>query len=219
MIIFFAFIITTSSIIAQDVIPKGKYKFDLKTKFGKEKVELEGIKRGLASCMEQSGWAKKVEIKENYTVWIRNVSRTYSQDSVMVTINFDFELRKPSLFKLGDVIKSKFTNNEYNSTTDWVKQTQSSMINHIKSDIDKHFQMKLILGTATKSASVAVSTYFTGYLATPVTEMMLNSLMSYLGIKKLSDKEKLIQQSESTYISYLLYLQLTEWILEIESGK
>jgi hypothetical protein len=77
-------------------------KLDIKTKMG-DKRAFQVAKAGLIAYIKQNGdWAKVVEIKEDYSVWIKNFNKKFSKDSLIISL--DLELHTPAMFTEGKLI-------------------------------------------------------------------------------------------------------------------
>lgn len=89
-----------------DADPTGFYKIDVKTTFT-NKLTATGVKNGHICYMRNKGnaWCKDVEIGENYSFWIKDVTSTPMKDSTL--IQFSLELRKPSAIFEGDLIEAR----------------------------------------------------------------------------------------------------------------
>ena len=76
-----------------DPDPAGYYKFDVKTEYS-DKVESMGAKNGLIAYLNYAlNWCEVCEYGEDYSIWIKNLQRTYNDNNTEV--KFTLELREP----------------------------------------------------------------------------------------------------------------------------
>ncbi|MGE5480653.1 MAG: hypothetical protein ACM3U1_09545 [Chloroflexota bacterium] len=88
----------------QDYTPSRSWKLDLKTKY-LDKFTETGTKNGSIAYFEQMKWSKVVEFDENYTVWIKDLTREDSFGETTVT--FTLELQAPAAVFEGEALKKR----------------------------------------------------------------------------------------------------------------
>ena len=81
-----------------------QYSFDVKTTFN-DKLKLQTIKAGVIHSIESSSWAEIKDFGEDYSLWLRGLSRTQINDSLIVKILI--QLRSPAMLTGGDFIDQK----------------------------------------------------------------------------------------------------------------
>ena len=81
-----------------------QYSFDVKTTFN-DKLKLQTIKAGVIHSIESSSWAEIKDFGEDYSLWLRGLSRTQINDSLIVKILI--QLRSPAMITMGDFIDQK----------------------------------------------------------------------------------------------------------------
>ena len=81
-----------------------QYSFDVKTLINDKvfKGELRTIKQGVIHSIESSSWAEVRNFQEDYSLWIRRLSRTQINDSLIVKVLI--QLRSPAMLTMGDFI-------------------------------------------------------------------------------------------------------------------
>jgi hypothetical protein len=156
-----------------DPEPTGYYKFDYKTDFS-NKADFMGVKNGLIAVMGKMavGWAEKAETGEDYSVWIRGVSR--SDVGSLKRVSYVVELRTPAFFTDGDHIAKRDIVFEYD------KESDSNAIANPTSDyIAKQFDRvarNTQVGEAVQRAASNVAVKTSGQYAvfvTLITEYLL----------------------------------------------
>jgi len=177
---------------------------------------LEGLKNGFIEHIKQSTWAEVGETRENYSVWMTDGIREFISDSI-AKISFNFELRGPSMFRKGDLIKKIYFSEEYNFKIDWRTLDNNSINNKICYNLSNKNKFRTALSKSTTTLVNSVSKIF-GKRIDNSTQNLTSGISDTKKIYK-SDNDKIAQTPESIFVSRLLYLQLIEWILEIESGK
>ena len=93
-----------------------KIYFDVKTKLA-EKSDLTAGKIGTIIFLVESDWAGVREIGEDYSLWLKNYRRKKVKD--IVIINLDVEIRTPSMFTSGSLLKSKTIKVAFRAEDDW----------------------------------------------------------------------------------------------------
>ncbi|GEM_PF-6102234 len=78
-------------------------KFDIKTKVS-DKIAMVIFKEGVKLALDKSLWAKVVEFREDYSLWIDEAAYEENNDTIIYFV--DFELRTPAFFGHGKHIKS-----------------------------------------------------------------------------------------------------------------
>ncbi|MCX6148346.1 MAG: hypothetical protein NTW25_14015 [Candidatus Kapabacteria bacterium] len=84
--------------------PNQFYVIDVKTKYS-DKFSETGLKNGTIMYINNTNWGKVKETGENYSLWIKDISRIESDS--LTTITFNLELQEPSLAFEGKVYKKK----------------------------------------------------------------------------------------------------------------
>ncbi len=99
--------------------------FDLKTGFF-EKLDLTPAKNGTLLVLLESDWAGVREVGEDYALWLGNLRREESGDSIHVML--DVELRSPSLFGRGELLASRMIETAYHRRDDWKQHGATSVV-------------------------------------------------------------------------------------------
>lgn len=174
--------------------PQNNYKFDVKTKFA-EKMDVTGAKNGLISFIKSASWCDVVETGEDYSVWIKNCKRTPQSNNV--TVSFDFELRTPAFVSEGDLIKSKKFTITYDKNANWDDGKGGIDLNELADDLKKFVDIaKWIPGLS------SVANY-------------IDRILDF--IDPLMDSgEDINHKAEGVIVGSQCYIQLKQWVLEIE---
>ena len=176
--------------------PINNYKFDVKTKFS-EKMDVTGAKNGLISYIENAEWCDVVYTKEDYSIWIKNTKRITKDNNVTVT--FDLELRTPAFLTEGDLIKSKTMTITYDKNAKWNDGKGSIDINALTKDLQKIVNIaKWIPIPQISSAAFIIDKILINL------EPLMNS------------GEDINQKAEGVIVGIQSFIQLKQWILEIE---
>ena len=188
----------------QQADPTGKYIFDVKTNL-LEKMANAGAKAGLIANIENSGWAVVEQYGENYSVWIDNATR--DKKNGKINLEFDFELRTPGEWFVGDLIKIKHFSIDYDVNADWENNVNipdtKALMTWLGKEIDKMRKNEIIDG------------FFGGTLSKADKVVgILNKVMKYLDPTDSAQK-----QAEAVLVGTLCYSQLRSWMLEHEAGK
>lgn len=186
--------------VEQDIPnPKNKYALDVKTKYS-EKMSLSSTKNGLIAHLESSNWATVVETGENYSVWIKDLKRV--QTSQTVNIQFTFSLNTPAMFTDGDVIKTRSFNLTLQITDD-IKPSNGVLI---PADVQKWIKNLVARGLDTQIPGV-------GFLADKLG--LIDGVLGWVN-NLMSDGETSVQKAEAVLLGLACYNQLKIWLNEIE---
>ena len=90
-----------------DSIPDPQYlwKIDIKTKFA-DKAEIKGAKAGLKGLLSETNWGSVVNIGEDCSVWIGDITKT-DKGGNKYDVDFTLYLCPPSALSQGESIKEK----------------------------------------------------------------------------------------------------------------
>ncbi len=188
--------------------PQGFYEIDVKTNLW-DKLNETGTKNGTICYINNSDWGKKVEIGEDYSLWIKDLSRTPEDSLIHVSINL--ELQEPSLLLEGYVYKKKhfeitYTKNQYDETTKG--NATDALIAQRFQDYANRCKKAGQIAAFVNNSFISNSPHPYTKLASKIISMLLDMFM---------DEELwYYQQIEAVIIGSEMYGQLKEWLWELE---
>ncbi len=90
-------------------------KLDVKTLMN-EKNALAVSKLGTIQFLNESAWARVVEVGEDYSLWLKNYEIMQADNEI--TISLDVELRTPAAFRNGRLLESRHIEVSFEATTE-----------------------------------------------------------------------------------------------------
>jgi len=104
-------------------------KFDLNT-FLEEKIQLRFIKISVINNLKNSNWARIVEFGEDYSLWLTNLERYVTGDSIKY--EFYIELRTPTMINRGKLSQIRHITVTYDTSgTYQVNENDDSLIENL----------------------------------------------------------------------------------------
>jgi hypothetical protein len=93
-----------------------------------EKSQLHVIKIAVINSLQQSTWATVKEVGEDYSLWLTNLKRSSTGDSI--TTEIDFDLRTPAMLTRGKHLDARRVSISFDTTeVSSVQASNDSLIN------------------------------------------------------------------------------------------
>lgn len=139
--------------------------FDVKTTM-EEKSQLHVIKIAVINSLQQSNWATVKEVGEDYSLWLTNLRRSSSGDSITTVI--DFDLRTPAMLTRGKHLDARRVSISFDTTgVSSVQASNDSLINGL---LVQGLQSSGLLEEFTKlfASSIPFGSFFVNSFASKV---------------------------------------------------
>ena len=196
-------IVLTAGVIFWTV--EAQTKIDVKTPTA-EKDKLKIVKAGLKAYLDQSDWAKVVNLNEDYSVVLRNYARKVKGN--LVAFSLDLELRTGSVLGSGKLISAK----HFEDTLDL---SEAARLQTVEEREMEHFVSEQL----TKNQKYKVGLDAAGALTgVPFASVLVEKGLKLFGVE-LQGKYRVDQAVEGMVMGVLLMGELKPMIEGIRKSK